>query len=221
MTEKQPNSEWTGIKGFIGARVLNSPLRRVFEILFWGDSRSAFLNEVSPRINGGSEIVLDIGAGSGYFSLAVAKKLRTGKVICLDLSEEMLQHLKQTAERKGLQERIQLLYTAASSTGLEDQSVDLVVSNFVLHELSNPETVLREMLRVLKPGGWAIITDFRRDTWIGKRIAAGHSEDAYGPFSIHELETLFAQVGLHNVKVSPVKHLVIGVGEKKTQECAG
>lgn len=211
MTDKQIITEWTGIRGRIGAWYLNSPLRRLSEVLFLGDCKSAFLSELS-RLKG-DEVVLDVGAGSGYFSLAIAKRLSTGKVICLDLSEEMLQRLERNAEREGLKDRIQILKSAASSTGLETESVDLVVSNGVFHELSSPEAVLREMLRVLKPNGWVIITDFR-DTRVGKQIGVAHREEAHGPLSVNELEAFFIKAGLKAVKVRPVKHWVIGLGRK-------
>lgn len=206
------SSEWTGMRGRIGAWYLNSPLRRLSEVLVLGDVKSAFLNEVS-HITQGNEAILDVGAGSGYFSLAIAEKLTGGKVICLDLSEEMLHRLRSVADKKGLGDRIQILKGKASSIKLSDGSVDLVVSNGVFHELSEPESCLREMIRVLKPDGWVIVTDFS-DTWIGRRIGAAHNEKAHGPLSIEELDALFAKAGLSNRKVYPVKHWVIGVGEK-------
>ncbi len=211
MTEKQTTTEWRGIKGRIGAWCLNSPLRRL-EMLFLGDIKSAFLNEISHLIKG-DEIVLDVGAGSGYFSLSIASKLTSGKVICLDLSEEMLHRLKGIANKKGLSSKIQILRGEASSINLENESVDLVVSNYLFHELAEPESVLREMIRVLKPGGWVIVTDFK-DTQITKRICSSHAEETHGPFSIDELKNFFVKVGLGNVKVYPVRHYVIGVGKK-------
>jgi FkbM family methyltransferase len=212
MTKKEITSEWKGIKGRIFAWHLDSPLARLPETLLLGDCRAAVLKEFSHLIHG-NEVILDIGAGTGRFSLAIAKKLNNGKVICLDLSEEMLQHLKRKAEKEGLKERIQILKREASSSGLENESVDLVMSNSVFHELSNPEAVLKEMGRVLKPSGWIIMSDFR-DTRISKLICRSHRKDAHGPFSVNELETLLTKTGLNNVKVIPVKHWIMGVGRK-------
>ena len=212
MAEKQITSEWTGIKGKIMAWGLSNPLMRRFEFLLIGDYMSTFLREVFHIIKD-NQVILDVGAGSGYFSLAVAKKLSTGKVICLDLSEIMLQHLEHNAEKKSLRDRIQILRAEASSSGLEDESVDLVFSNFVFHELSNPETVLSEIFRVLKPRGWVIITDFKRDTLIGNLIGAFHRE-AHGPFRVNELDTLLAKVGLSSVKIRQGRQYIIGLGRK-------
>lgn len=122
MTEKQ-RGEWTGLKGRIGAWYLNGPLRRLSEVLFLGDVRTVFLREINKLIKGG-EVVLDVGAGSGYFSLAIAERLKTGKVICLDLSGEMLQRLERVANRRGLMSRVQILLGTASPIKLEDEAVD-------------------------------------------------------------------------------------------------
>jgi ubiquinone/menaquinone biosynthesis C-methylase UbiE len=212
MTKKQITSQWTGIKGRIFAWHLDNPLATLPETLLLGDCRSAVLKEFSLLIRG-EEVVLDIGAGTGRFSLAIAEKLSSGKVICLDLSEEMLQHLQQKAEKAGLKERIQILKREASSSGLGNESVDLVMSNSVFHELSSPEAVLMEMLRVLKTNGWVMITDFR-DSRISRLICRSHREGSHGPFSVNELETLFTKAGLKSVKVSPVRHWVMGIGKK-------
>jgi ubiquinone/menaquinone biosynthesis C-methylase UbiE len=213
MTEKQTTSEFTGTKGRIMAWVLNSPLRTLIEVRLLGMPRSAFLNEVSHHVRG-DEVVLDVGAGSGYFSLAIAKKLNSGKVICFDLSEEMLQRLKHKAKKEGLENRIQIMNGEASSLDLNDESVDLVVSSFAFHEISSPETVLMEMIRVLKPNGWVIITDYLRDTWLGKMATTYHSADAYGLFSVNELEALFAKCGLKDVRAIQTKSWIIGMGKK-------
>lgn len=212
MTEKQVTRQWTGIKGRIFAWHLDNPLARLPETLLLGDCRSAVQDEFS-RLLQGDEVVLDIGAGTGRFSLLIAKRLSTGKVICLDLSDEMLQHLERKAEKEDLEGRIQILKGEASASALENESVDLVMSNSVFHELSNPETVLAEMLRVLKPNGWVMITDFR-DTRISRLICRSHGGESHGPFGVHELETFLTEAGLKNVRVSPVRHWVIGVGQK-------
>ena len=212
MTGEQATSQWTGIKGRIFAWHLDNPLARYPETLLLGDCRPAIQEEFSRLIRG-NEVVLDIGAGTGRFSLAIAKQLSTGKVICLDLSEEMLQLLKRKADKEGFKDRIQILKGEASASGLENESVDLVMCHSVFHELSSPEAILAEMLRVLKTRGWAIVTDFR-DTKISRLICRSHREESHGPFSVHELDTLFTKAGFNNVRVRPLRHWVIGVGNK-------
>ena len=125
----------------------------------------------------------------------------------------MLQHLKRKAEKEGLEDRIQIVKGEASASGLENESVDLAMANSVFHELSSPEAVLKEMLKVLRPGGWVMISDFR-DTAITELICRSHGENAHGPFGINELETLLTKARLNNVEVSLVRHWVIGMGKK-------
>jgi ubiquinone/menaquinone biosynthesis C-methylase UbiE len=211
MTEKETKSEWSGIKGRLFAWHLDNPMVRLFETLFLGDPMSAFLREISGLIKG-NETILDIGAGTGRFSLPTAKTLSRGKVICLDISEVMLEYLGQKAEKLGLIDRILILNADASSTGLDNESIDIVFSNNVFHELSSPDAVLSEVKRVLKPGGHVIITDFR-DTFLGKRVA-GHGEDAHGPFKIIEFESLLSKTGFRDLKVSPIRSFLMAVAEK-------
>lgn len=71
----------------------------------------------------------------------------------------------------------------------------------------------REMVRVLEPGGWVIITDFR-DTWLSNWIEAAHRDEDHGPFSVGELDSLFSKVGLHTIDVRPIKHWVMAIGRK-------
>ncbi|MBI3025157.1 MAG: class I SAM-dependent methyltransferase, partial [Candidatus Tectomicrobia bacterium] len=164
MPESQPTSEWTGWRGRIGARYLGGPMRKLEDRWFLGSQ--VFLGGVFAVLRGG-ETVLDVGTGSGYCRLEIAERLGTGEVICLDLSDEMLAHLETRARRRGLRERIRILKADACSSSLGEGSVDLAVSVGVFHELPRPDLALAEMRRVLKPGGWAMMLDFR-NTWFGR-----------------------------------------------------
>lgn len=210
------SSEWTGLRGRVMGWYLGSFLRRLSEVLVLGDSRSNVLAETWAAL-GGKGIVLDVGAGAGYFSLAIARQLQEGKVICVDLSREMLSHLRGTAERRCLSDRVEILEGSAYQIRLDDQSVDLAIANGVFHELVRPELAMQEMVRVVRPGGRVIVTDFRADTWIGSRIAAAHRSEDHGPFRLEELKTLFLQAGLDDVRVSAVRNFVMGVGVKYMQ----
>lgn len=208
--EEQKIAEWIGMKGRIVAWYLVTPLRSLSD-RFLGNIKSTFLNEIFHLIQG-NEIILDAGAGSGYFSLIIAEKLTSGKLICLDLSEEMLYKLKKRTAQKGLDEKIQAIKGRASSVPIKNKSIDLAVSNAVFHELSNPDSVLGEIIRILKPGGRVIITDFR-DTQLGRRMGM-HRDGAHGAFSINELKFLLIKTGFIDVKISALKHWIIGIGKK-------
>lgn len=208
-------SEWEGLKGRLGAWYLNSPLRRLAEILVLGDLHTVFLQKVAALLQG-NETVLDVGAGSGYFSLCLAARLRDGKVICIDLSPVMLEVLKRKAKSKNLLSRIETGWGNIYHLNIPDSSVDVAISNGLFHELSQPEKALLELKRALKPGGAAIITDFR-DTFLGKRIGAAHRPEAHGPFSPEELGALFKKASFSNTETIALRHWVLAMGNKSNQ----
>jgi ubiquinone/menaquinone biosynthesis C-methylase UbiE len=212
MVEDQAQTEWTGRRGQIGAWFLASPWRRWGEALF-GRSRAALLDEVFSTLIG-EEVVLDVGCGSGYLSLPIAARLDTGKVLCLDLSEEMLAGLEKRAHAVGLDGRVQAVKAPADASGLAASSVNLVVCNNVLHELADPGACAEEWARLLKPGGRMALSDFRATRPIRLMMKHRHGEDVHGPFTTEELEALLKKVGLREVKVTPYRHTLLAQAVK-------
>ena len=207
MPDTASSTDWRGLRGKIGGWILCSPLRRLAEILLFGDLDSSYLREVFTCIPEGNETVLDLGAGSGYFSLKIAEKLPEGKVVCVDLSDEMLAILRKRANRKGIAKNIRIVKADASSTGIDGETCDLAVSSALFHELEKPERALAEMVRVVKPGGSIVVADFRD-------IRMPHGEQAHGPVSVEKLTELFHEEGLIDTIVYSVKRWVVGVGKK-------
>lgn len=210
--DHESKSEWVGLRGRVMGWYLGSSLRRAAEVLFLGDSRGRFLREVDQLLKG-DELVLDVGGGSGYFSLAIAERLRGGKLFCIDLSPEMLRHLRRKAERQNLADRVEAKLGNAYELPLEDSTIDLATSNGVFHELARPARALLEIRRVLKPGGRVIITDFR-NTSLGKKIAIAHRDGSHGPFSEEELRSLLADTGFSDVKTVPIRNFVLAAGQR-------
>lgn len=175
---------WTGTKARLAALHFNSAARRKRE--------RAFFELIRRRVNGG-ETVLDLGAGTGFLSIEIARWLNDGTVLSLDLSEDMLRRLEKKAAQAGVLERIETIRADAAATGLADASVDIAVSSAMLHELKEPRAVLSEIVRVVKPGGRVFIKDFRKSL-LGRLIHLVHHRDAYGPFSECELEEALRDV---------------------------
>jgi len=97
-------------------------------------------------------VVLDFGCGPGSFSIAAAEMVGAdGKVYGLDIHPFAEQMLVKAAARKGLR-NIEAI-NSACETGLKDESVDVVLLYDTFHMLSEPRLVLKELHRVLKPGG--------------------------------------------------------------------
>lgn len=124
--------------------------------------RDAFLPDetlVDLLALSGSEIVLDYGAGTGRVALAAAERLPGGRVIAVDESPEMVQHLRtRTAGR----DNVEVMSIAENRVALPDLSIDRILAINLLHEVRG-ETALVEMHRLLKPGGTLLAVDWDRE----------------------------------------------------------
>lgn len=107
--------------------------------------------------------VADFGAGSGFYTLALAEELNnTGKVYAIDVMEEQLAKLSNEASRRGL-ENIQSIWgdiERLGGTKLKDLSVDVVLITNVFFQLEDKEGTLKEAFRVISPGGKLLLVDW-------------------------------------------------------------
>jgi ubiquinone/menaquinone biosynthesis C-methylase UbiE len=94
---------------------------------------------------------LEIGAGTGYFTLNLLRNGTIASATATDISEGMLGQLAATARRLGL--HVETVRADAEALPFEDGTFDLVLGHAVLHHLPSPEAALAEFRRVLVPGG--------------------------------------------------------------------
>ncbi|MGB7974744.1 MAG: class I SAM-dependent methyltransferase [Roseiarcus sp.] len=103
-----------------------------------------------------AELALDLGAGGGHVSYALARHAR--RVIATDLSSEMLAAVARTARERGLG-NIETTQSAAERLPFEDATFDFVASRFSAHHWRDFDAGLREARRTLKRGGRAAFVD--------------------------------------------------------------
>ena len=128
----------------------------------WGiDFESLGSSQVLAKVRkalGGHDVepfgrALEIGAGTGYFSLNLLRAGLVESVICTDISPGMLTTLKGNAERLGLADRVQTVSCDAEALPFADASFDLVCGHAVLHHLPDLAGAFAQFHRVLSPGG--------------------------------------------------------------------
>lgn len=120
------------------------------------------------------EKVLDLAAGTGTSSVPFAKA--GAQVIAGDISEGMLEVGRQRQRGPG----IEFVYADALDLPFEDRTFDAVTISFGFRNVAEPDTALREMLRVLKPGGRLVIAEF--------------SQPVFGPFDLAYREYLMRAI---------------------------
>jgi ubiquinone/menaquinone biosynthesis C-methylase UbiE len=105
-----------------------------------------------------SERILDVGTGTAVVALQAALALGSkGKVIGVDLSLEMLRRAKSNAVRAGLDSAVEFVRMDAEVLSFDCHSFDCVVSLYALLHFPNPLAALKEMFRVLRPGGRLVL----------------------------------------------------------------
>ena len=111
---------------------------------------------------------LEIGAGTGYFSLNLLRAGVIGEAVATDISPGMLNRLQASAEE--LELSVETAACEASELPFEDDSFDLVFGHAVLHHLPDLEGAFREFARVLRPGG--VVAFCGEPSYYGDRIAS-------------------------------------------------
>ena len=119
----------------------------------------------------GDEQVLDVGCGRGLLLAGAAKRLTTGHATGIDIWSNVdmggnsEQATLRNLELEGMTERCSLVSAGAQQMPFENESFDVIVSNLCLHNIYDKPTRMRalhEIVRVLKPGGLALISDYKR-----------------------------------------------------------
>ena len=106
--------------------------------------------------------ILDVATGTCDMAIISYKLLKPEKITGIDISEQMLKLGRKKVEKEGLTSVIELQTGDSETINFADNSFDAVTVAFGVRNFENLETGLKEMLRVLKPGGKLIVLEFSR-----------------------------------------------------------
>jgi arsenite methyltransferase len=129
--------------------------------------RDALISKITWR---GDERVLDVGCGHGLLLVAAAKRLTNGRAIGIDIWSQVDQgdnrpeNTARNAKLEGVADRVEIRNGDARRLDFPDESFDVVVSSLALHnirEKGERDHAIREIIRVLRPGGQVAIYDIK------------------------------------------------------------
>lgn len=155
-------------------------------------------NVVSQMGLKSGNVVADLGAGAGFFSIAAAKIVNnTGKVLAVDVQQSKLTAVTSSASQQGLKNiAVVQADLEIPIKGIPDTICDAVIMASVLHEVKNREQLLKNAYQILKTGGLLLAVDWKAEhTIFGPALEKRISEA--------DLEKQLAALGLQKVKSIP------------------
>jgi arsenite methyltransferase len=151
------------------------------------------------------ETVLDLGSGAGADVLISAGRVgATGKAIGLDMTDEMLELARTNARDAGV-ENVEFVKGFIEELPLDDDSVDVVISNCVINLSADKPRVFHEVARVLKPGGRFAVSDVIADPDMDTETRADMQQwtgCVAGALPRTEFERALADAGLVDVEIN-------------------
>jgi arsenite methyltransferase len=160
------------------------------------------------------ETVLDLGSGGGIDVLLSARRVGpTGKAYGVDMTDEMLRLARENAAKAGAA-NVEFLKGLIEDVPLPDESVDVVISNCVINLSTDKDRVVREMFRVLRPGGRVGVSDVVADDHlsVADRAERGSFVGCIaGALSFSEYRAALSAVGFGDIEIAPTQELTDGM----------
>ncbi len=107
-----------------------------------------------------TDVVADIGAGSGYYTFRIAPLVPEGKVVGVDVQPEMIDYLETTEKKLGFT-NVEAHLGEIDDTKLPPGTVDVVLMVDAYHEFSHPAEMMASIVNALRPGGRVILVEYR------------------------------------------------------------
>jgi ubiquinone/menaquinone biosynthesis C-methylase UbiE len=148
------------------------------------------LGLVDPRV------LVEIGAGTGFFAIPFARKLEGGTVFACDVQDEMLAWLLENLPAD-LRSRIHLVHMEETKVPLGDGIADLVYMINLHHELEDRDAIMKESQRLLRTGGTVMVVDWKKG-----ETPSGPPQEIRIPEE--EIVADMARAGFEQVKRHPV-----------------
>ncbi|CAM2801946.1 demethylmenaquinone methyltransferase [Paenibacillus sediminis] len=173
------------------------------------------------------DTAIDLCCGTCDWTVSMAKESGSGKIVGLDFSESMLDVGRKKISEQQLEDQITLVQGNAMSLPFDDNTFDYATIGFGLRNVPDLHQVLREMKRVVKPGGKVVCLELSKPTWqpfkgiyyfyfqkilpmLGKLLAKRYEQYKWLPESLiqfpgrEQLAQIFRETGLTDVQAYPL-----------------
>ncbi len=152
------------------------------------------------------ETVVDLGCGGGFDCFLASKEVgKTGKVIGVDMTPEMITKARQNAEKMGAR-NVEFRLGEIEHLPVADNSADIIMSNCVINLSPDKLSVYRDAFRVLKPGGRLAISDIVATAPLPEEIQknlALLTACIGGAATIEDTEKMLKEAGFQDIRIKP------------------
>jgi len=152
------------------------------------------------------QVVLDLGSGAGFDCFLAARAVgKGGRVIGIDMTHEMLSKARESAQKNGFT-NVEFRLGEIEALPVEDNTVDVIISNCVINLSPEKQRVFNEAFRVLKSGGRLAVADMVATALLPDDIKAdwnAYTGCISGASQIPELERMLKAAGFKDIRIAP------------------
>ena len=165
---------------------------------------------------GGAGHVLDVGTGPAHIPIELCRRRADVRVTAVDAARAMLERAAARVREAGLSGRVRLSLADGKKLAFADGAFDAVMSNSIVHHLADPRPFLREVRRLVKPGGVLFVRDLFRpeseaalEGLVAKHTAGATAEQRglfaaslRAAFTVDEVRAMLAECELGDLRVA-------------------
>jgi ubiquinone/menaquinone biosynthesis C-methylase UbiE len=133
-----------------------------YDAMDFSEPNARFADDAIALLGPHGTHVLDVGTGPGHIPILLLARRPELRIVATDLARSMLDIAARNLARAGVADRCELRLADAKALPLPDASFDLVICNSTVHHVAEPVRALREIGRVVRPGGAILVRDLCR-----------------------------------------------------------
>jgi ubiquinone/menaquinone biosynthesis C-methylase UbiE len=190
--------------------VMDSPQEaRDYDSMDHAEVNRVFVQDLLAAMDDAASDILDLGTGTALIPIELCRQRPHCRIMAADAAVSMLDLARYNIEVAGLISRVELAHVDAKRLPFKDALFDAVMSNSIVHHIPQPLEVLREALRVVKPGGLLFFRDLLRPDSENQLQSLVQT---YAGSATPNQQKLFAESLHAALSLAEIRDLVVGLG---------